>query len=47
MGTTPTLEENERPNRVLSITTRVPPARIDTSKPDPTLEALPVECQKQ
>ena len=31
----------------MSITTRVPPARIDTTKPDPTLEALPVECQKQ
>ena len=45
--TTPTLEENERPNRILSITTRVPPARIDTTKPDPTLGALPVECQKQ
>ena len=45
--TTPTLEENERPNRILSITTRVPPARIDTTKPDPTLRSLPVECQKQ
>ena len=45
--TTPTLEEDERPNRILSITTRVPPARIDTTKPDPTLGALPVECQKQ
>ena len=45
--TTPTLEENERPNRILSITTSVPPARIDTTKPDPTLEALPIECQKQ
>ena len=25
----------------------MPPARIDTTKPDPTLGALPVECQKQ
>ena len=45
--TTPTMEEDERPNRILSITTRVPPARIDTTKPDPTLGTLPVECQKQ
>ena len=41
------MEEDERPNRILSITTRVPPARIDTTKPDPTLGTLPVECQKQ
>ena len=45
--TTPTLEEDERPNRILSNTTRVPPARIDTTEPDPTLGALPAECQKQ
>ena len=45
--TTPTMEEDERPNRILSITTRVPPARIDTTKPDPTLRTLPVACQKQ
>ena len=41
------MEEDERPNRILSITTRVPPARIDTTKPDPTLGTLPLECQKQ
>ena len=29
--TTPTLEEDNRPNRILSITTRVPPARINTN----------------
>ena len=45
--TTPTMEADERPNRILSITTRVPPARIDTTKPDPTLGTLPLECQKQ
>ena len=45
--TTPTFEEDERPNRILSITTRVPPVRIDTTEPDPTLGALPAECQKQ
>ena len=32
---TPTLEEDKRPNCILSITTRVPPARIDVT--DPTL----------
>ena len=43
--TTPTLEENERPNYIKSIKTRAPPARIDTA--DPTLNELPPECQKQ
>ena len=47
LETTPTLEEDERPNRILSITTRVPLVRIDTTEPDPTLGALPAECQKQ
>ena len=41
------MEEDERPNRILSITTRVPPARIDTTNPDPTLGTLPLEFQKQ
>ena len=41
------MEEDERPNRILSITTSVPPARINTTKPDPTLGILPLECQKQ
>ena len=45
--TTPTVEEDERPNRILSMTTKMPPVRIDTTKPDPTLGALPIECQKQ
>ena len=43
--TTPTLEEHERPNRIFSITARVPPARIDAT--DPTLSELPIECQMQ
>ena len=43
--TTPTLEEDKRPNCILSITTRVPPARIDVT--DPTLSKLPIECQIQ
>ena len=43
--TTPTLEEDKRPNCILSITTRVPPARIDVT--DPTLSELPIECQIQ
>ena len=44
-GTTPTLEENERPNCIMSIRTRAPPARIDTA--DATLDELPIECQMQ
>ena len=45
--TTPTLEENERPNCIMSIKTGAPPARIDTA--DQTLNELPPspECQKQ
>ena len=43
--TTPTLEEDERPNRTLSITARVPPARIDAT--DSTLSELPIECKVQ
>ena len=42
---TPTLEEDERPNRILSITARVPPARIGAT--DSTLRELPIECQVQ
>ena len=45
--TTANLEEDERPNRVLSIATKLPPARIDTTEPDPTLGELPAECQIQ
>ena len=44
--TTPTLEENQRPNCIMSIKTRAPSARIDTA--DQTLNELPPpECQKQ
>ena len=45
--TTPTLEDDERPNRILSITTKVSLARIDTAEPDPTLGEQPAECQIQ
>ena len=37
--TTPTLEENKRPNCIMSMKTREPPARIDTA--DQTLNELP------
>ena len=40
--TTPTLEEDQRPNCILSITAKVPPARIDAT--DSTLSELPIEC---
>ena len=45
--TTPTIDEDHRPNRILCITTGVPPARLDTTEPDPTLKGMPAECQKQ
>ena len=43
--TTPILEEDERPNCILSKTTRLPPARIVAT--DSTLNELPIECQAQ
>ena len=45
--TIPTLEKDERPNHILSITAKVPPARIDTTVPDPTLGEFPIECRTQ
>ena len=45
--TTPTSTENDRPNRILSVTTKVPPARLDTAKRDPALRRLPTQCQEQ
>ena len=33
--TTPTVDETDRPSHILSITTKVPPARINTTEPYP------------
>ena len=44
-GTKPAFEEDKRPNCILSITTRGPPARKDVT--NPTLSELPIECQIQ
>ena len=44
---TPTTDEDHRPSHILSITTEVPPARLDTGEPDPVLEEMPPECQRQ
>ena len=35
--TTPTSTENDKPNCILSVTTKVPPARLDITKRDPAL----------
>ena len=45
--TTPTSTENDRPNCILSATTKVPAARLDTTKRDPALRRLPTQCQEQ
>ena len=45
--TTPTIDEDHRPNHILSIATGVPPARLDTGEPDPALDGMPPECQRQ
>ena len=45
--TTPTSNENEKPNWILSVTTKVPPARLDTHQRDPALRRLPMQYQEQ
>ena len=42
--TTPTIDEDQRPNHILSITTNVPPARLDTAEHDPAQDGKPVVC---
>ena len=44
---TPTSTENDRPNCILSVTTKFPAARLDTTKRDPALRRLPMQCQEQ
>ena len=44
--TTPTLTENDRPNCILSVTTKVPPARLDTTEREPALRIMPRSCQE-
>ena len=45
--TTPTSTENDGSNCFLSITTKMPQARLDTFKRDPALRRLPTQCQEQ
>ena len=45
--TTPTSTESDRPNCILSVTTKVPPALLDTTKRDTALRRLSTHCQKQ
>ena len=40
---TSTVDEDDRPNYILSFTTKMPPTRLDTAEPDPTLSG----CQEQ
>ena len=47
METTPTVDEDDRPNHNLNITTKVPSARLDTAEPDPGLGRMPAVCQDQ
>ena len=44
--TTPTIDEDDS-SHILRITTRVPKARLYTTKPDPTLGEKPAVCQEQ
>ena len=45
--TTPTSTEDDRPNCILSVMTKVPAARLDTIQRDPALRRLPTPCQEQ
>ena len=42
-----TVDEDRRPNHILSITTGLPPARRVTTEPDPILRGMSTECQEQ
>ena len=44
---TPTSNGNDRPNCILSVTTKVPSARLDTTKRDSVLRRLPTQSQEQ
>ena len=44
---TPTSTENDKPNCILSITTKMPPARLDTTNRVPALRRFPTQCQEQ
>ena len=45
--TTPTSIKNDRPNCILSITTKVPPACLNTTRRNPALRRLPTQCHEQ
>ena len=45
--TTPLVDEDDRPSHILSITIKVPPARLNTAEPDPGLGEMPAVCQEQ
>ena len=47
MGKIQTSTENDRPNCIFSVTTKAPPARLDTTKRDPGLRRLPTQCEDQ
>ena len=42
-----TIDEDQRPNYILSITTKMLPARLDTVEPDPAIGEMPAVCQNQ
>ena len=45
--TTPTSTDDDRPNCILSVTTQVPAACLDTTQRDPTMRRLPTQCQNK
>ena len=44
---TPTTFEDEMPNCIFSVTTKVPSARIDTAERESALRRLPAPCRQQ
>ena len=44
---TPTTLDDARPSCIFSVTTKLPPAHIDTVERDPALRRLPTKCQEQ
>ena len=46
MGNHSDINENDKPNGILSVTTKMPPARLDTTRLDPAFRRLLTQCQE-
>ena len=47
MGNNTKINRKRQTNCILSVTTKVPPSRLDTTQRNPSLRRLPTQCQEQ